>query len=401
MKHNLFSILLMGAMFVGFVACEEKDVNPDDGDNTPVDTIPNDTIPNDTIDLGEAPTLYYAVQGGNIMALKLYDNLPEGVQNNPIDLGVSAGAHAFNLLFEDTTLFVVDAGEQFGYINDSLGIMGDGKILAIAHDGSRVETMISTEGQYFGNDPYFGYIENGILYFANRNTGIIPVPLTDRNKVYNVTDYPYFVQNNLLNYYTQGMFYGSMNACFGRINGVWYWCKNYNGYGIFRFETSDILAKPISAPQNPLPEAGIALSGMRPKAYAYNKNTQEFFFTTIDYDGYSGFYRCASIAELDVISNKQTMKNHEVLHTNGGSLIADMSNTDLANEGQADEAVGICQLALDERTGCVYFGYRSAPDSQVPAGLMRYNPQTGKVETVIEGVEIYGVAINQKATRGL
>ncbi len=342
----------------------------------------------------KAPTLYYAVQGGNIMALKLIDHLPANVQNNPIDLGVSAGGHAFNLLFADTTLYVVDAGEQFGFVDDTLGIMGDGKILAVAHDGSRVETVISNAGQYFGDDPYFGYIENEILYFANRNTGLIPVPLRDRNKVYSPTDYPYFVQNNLLTYYQQGMSYGCMNACFGKIGSVWYWCKNYSGNGIFRFENSDILAKPVTSAQGTLPAAGIALPGMRPKAYVYNKQTQEFFFTTIDYNNYSGFYRCANLEELNSITDQRDAGKYRILHSNGGSLIADLTSTNKDSEGQDAEAVGICQLALDERTGCVYFGYRSAPDSEVPAGLMRYNPQTGKVETVIEGVKIYGVTIN-------
>ncbi len=82
-------------------------------------------------------------------------------------------------------------------------------------------------------------------------------------------------------------------------------------------------------------------------------------------------------------------------------LEPDISQQNPAKEGASTEPVGICQLALDEATGCVYFGYRPDPNNTTapPAGLMRYNPAIGKVETVIEGVEIYGVTLNQTPTK--
>jgi len=67
-------------------------------------------------------------------------------------------------------------------------------------------------------------------------------------------------------------------------------------------------------------------------------------------------------------------------------------------EGSSGEFIGICQLALDETDGCVYFGYRSS-DPAIKSGLMRYNPAKGYVEPVIEGVEIYGVAINKTPSK--
>ncbi len=351
----------------------------------------------------EVPTLYYAVKGGNIMALKLADDAPEGMEIAPFDLGVNAGQHPFNLLFEDSTLFLLDAGKQFYFIDDADGVMGDGKISAIAKDGSKVETMITNVGQAAFDDPFYGYIENGILYYANRNTGVIAIGATERNKVYNATDYPYYFQNATTTYYKQGIEYGAIGGCFGKVEGVWYWTKFYNANGIFRFTDGDILKSPISAATGTPPAAGIALSSMRPKSFAYNKATKEFFFTVLD-DGYNGFYRCASIAELDAIGNKKAnLPKHEILHTSGAHMEANTTGIPALYEGHGSEVVGICQLALDEKTGCVYFGYRPAAGSALKPGLMRYVPgkdgAAGKIETVLEGVELYGVVINQKPSK--
>jgi hypothetical protein len=67
-------------------------------------------------------------------------------------------------------------------------------------------------------------------------------------------------------------------------------------------------------------------------------------------------------------------------------------------EGSSGEFIGICQMALDENDGSVYFGLRSA-DATVKSGLMRYNPATGFIEHVIEGIEVYGVAINKTKSK--
>ncbi len=347
----------------------------------------------------EVPTLYYATKGGNIMALKLADDAPEGMNINPFDLGVSAGQHPFNLLFEDSTLFLLDAGKQFYYVNDEDGVLGDGKISAIAKDGSKVETVITNVGQAAFDDPFYGYIEDGILYYANRNTGVVAIGANERNKVYSAAEFPWFFQNATTTYYKQGIEYGAIGGCFGKVEGTWYWTKFYNANGIFRFKDSDILKESISQATGTPPADGIALSSMRPKSFAYNKATKEFFFTVLD-DGYNGFYRCANIDELNAIGNsKKNLTKHEIKHTSGASLEANKTGIPALYEGHGDEVVGICQLALDEATGCIYFGYRPAAGSSMKPGLMRYNPAINQVETVLEGVELYGLVINQQVSK--
>ncbi len=352
----------------------------------------------------EVPTLYYAVYGGNVMALKLVNDLTSQVQQGlkPYDLSVSAGEHAFNLLFGDETVYLIDAGKQFGYINDEYSNLGDGRILAIAKDGSSVETVISNVGGSAFQDPYNAYMEDGNLYYADRNTGVVRLPSSSRNEVYKAYDFPYYFQNNTLPWYGRGLAYGALGGCLGKVNGAWWWTKFYNGTGIYRFNDSDILKEPsnfdaiINLPFNGV----VLLSNMRPKSFVYDQARGKFYFTLMD-EGYSGLY-CCTLDELEAIgSSKANLAPYQILHENGSALEIDLTSQNTQKEGNSTEPVGICQLALDEATGCVYFGYRPDPNNTTapPAGLMRYNPATGKVETVIEGVQIYGVTINQTPTR--
>lgn len=338
------------------------------------------------------PTLYYAVKDGNIMALKLVKNAPAGMKIFPFDMGVKSGQHPLNILFNDTSLYILDCGKQFTYINDVDGVLGDGRILVMSKDGSKVETMLTNKGAAF-DDPYYGYIESNTLYFSDRNTGIRTIKLNERNKSLTRADFPYYVQNNTLGYYNKGLYYGAMNACFGKINNVWYWCKTYNGTGIFRFTDADILKTPTSG-EAPAPKAGVVLEGMCPKSFVWDANRDYFYFSLFEPAGYGGLYRC-KLAELDNIK-LANLANYKCTLQNG-KMVAPIIEAG-KGEGSSGEFIGICQLALDETDGCVYFGYRSS-DKDIKSGLMRYNPAKGYIEPVIEGVEIYGVAINKTPSK--
>ena len=339
------------------------------------------------------PTLYYAVKGGNIMALKLANNPPSGMKINPFDMGTKSGQHPLNILFNDTSLYVLDCGRQFTYVDDKDGNLGDGRIIVMSKDGAKVETMMTNTGAAF-NDPYYGYIEGGQLYFSDRNTGLSTIGLKERNRTFSRTDYPYYVENATLGYYGQGISYGAMNACFGKINNVWYWCKTYNGNGIFRFTDADILKIPITG-NGVLPTSGIALESMTPKSFVWDPKNSVFYFTLYD-TGYEGLYRC-TLAQLNEIGgNKEKLVPYRLKLANG-KTVTPVTETG-KGEGSAGEFIAICQLAFDENDGCVYFGLRSG-DSSVKSGLMRYNPSTGFIEYVIEGVDVYGVAVNKTKSK--
>lgn len=338
------------------------------------------------------PTLYYAVKSGNIMALKLANNVPAGMKINPYDMGVKSGQHPLNILFNDTSLYVIDAGRQFTYINDVDGNQGDGRIFVMSKSGAKVETMLTNTAAAF-NDPFYGFIDAGQLYFGDRNTGISKIALNERNRSLSPADFPYFVQNSSLSYYGQGLSYGAMNAGFGKINGVWYWCKTYNGNGIFRFLESDIFTSTIPV-GTPIPSSGVALEGMNPKSFVWDAKNQVIYFTIYD-TGYEGLYRC-SLAQLAAIKRQTDLAPYKLKLSNGKTVtpITEAGK----GEGSTGEFIGICQLALDENDGSVYFGLRSA-DATVKSGLMRYNPALGFIEHVIEGVEVYGVAVNKTKTK--
>jgi hypothetical protein len=342
----------------------------------------------------EVPTLYYAVKGGNIMALKLVENKPVGMNINPFDMAVSSGKHPLNILFNDASLYVLDCGQQFTYVDDADGNLGDGRITIMAKDGSKVETMLTNTGAAF-DDPYYGYIEGSFLYFANRNTGIGKIALTDRNKIYSLSEYPWYVQNALLGYYGNGWSYGSMSACFTRINGTWFWCKTYNGTGIFRFTEADILKQTITGGVA-APAAGVALSGSSPKSLVWDSKNQVIYFAIYD-TGYEGLYRC-TLDQLSAIGGSKSALAPYKLTTANGKSVTPITAAG-KGEGSSGEFIGICQLTLDESTGCVYFGLRSANPDEIKSGLMRYNPAKGVIEHVIEGIDVYGVAVNNSKSK--
>ena len=350
------------------------------------------------------PTLYYAVQGGRIMAHKLTGGKqPADMNISSYDLGVSSGQHPFNILFKDSSLYVLDAGKQFYYVNDVDGVLGDGKISVVSKDGKKVETMISNAGQAAFDDPFYGYIDGDYLYYANRNTGIIKVPLKDRDKMYSASEYPYYVQHNTLGYYANGWAYGSIGGVFGKIEGKWHWCKFYSGNGIFRFEDSDILPASISAGDDSnKPKAGIMFDGMKPRSFVYTSKsaTPKLFVALKDADANGLFV--ATYAEMDAVgSSKNAMRAYEKKYNNM-SFASNLSGNLPAVEGHGDEAVGICQMAYDEVNDCVYFGFRnnSAQSSNCPpTGIYRYNVATDVIDCLIEGPSVYGLVVNNTPSK--
>lgn len=351
------------------------------------------------------PTLYYAVQGGRIMAHKLTGGKQDAdMIINSYDLGVASGQHPFTLLFKDSLLYVLDAGKQFYFVDDVNGVLGDGKISVIAKDGSKVQTMISNAGQAAFDDPFYGCIEGDFLYYANRNTGMVKIALTDRDKVYSLSEYPWYVQQATLGYYNNGWGYGTIGGMFGKINDVWHWTRFYNGNGIYRFVDSDILPAAIAKGDDTnKPKAGIMLEGMAPKSFVYTAKspTPKMCVHIMDV-GYNGFYAC-TYEELEAVgTSKNAIKPYAVTY-NGQMFESNTTGNLPAVEGTGSESVGICQMVYDEINDCVYFGYRNnsngGADKFPPTGIYCYNVATGQVTCLIEGVSVYGLAVNNNPAK--
>ena len=338
----------------------------------------------------EVKTLYYAVKKGNIQALKLVHDAPDNIKISSFDLGVKSGQHPYNLLFSDSLLFVLDAGKQIGYVDDVDGNLGDGKISVISKDGASVETMLTNNQKTAFNDPHFGYIDENqkMLYYTDRNTGIRRLTLSERNLLLDVTNskYDYFVQNDKLGYYKNGYDYGAMNASFTKTSdGTWWWPKTFNNPGIFRFKDSDIGSSSV-------PSNGMTAGGLFIKSLAIDEQRQMVFLAVRE-GATSGIY-AIPMSAIPNESAGQTALQNSIKNYLIKELVSD-------SEGSSGEYIDICQMVLDPEDGSVYFGYRADPTSSVKSGLMRCYPDGGtyKVETVIEGVEIYGVAINHKKSK--
>lgn len=341
-------------------------------------------------------TLYYAVKKGNIMALKLVSNAPDNMKILPFDLGVKSGNHPLNILFNESSLYIIDPGKQFTYTNDADSILGDGRIQVISADGSTVETML-VNNKYAFDDPFYGYIDptERALYFSDRNTGFRKISLDERNKTFSRSEFPYFVQNARLGYYGNGIVYGSMNANFMKVDNTWWWAKTFNGTGIFRFTDSDIQSKDVAAGTVAAPTAGsILTSGLFVKSFVVDK-TRGFLYFTIYEGSSSGLYK-APLSEVDQLGTISKLAPYRLKAVEEPSGVLEPDN-----EGSSGEYITICQLALDEEDGSVYFGFRSSDPAKVKSGLKRYNPASDLIEPVVEtnDVEIYGVTINNNKSQ--
>ncbi len=343
-----------------------------------------------------APTLYFATVKGNIMAVKIPATPTEGVVIEPYDMGVSAGQHMFNMLCYENKLYCLDAGKQYYYINDADGVLGDGQITIMAADASSIETMISNVGGPAFQDPFFGYIENGNLYYSDRNTGLITVPLSTRNATYSAAAFPYWVQNNTLGYYGKGLSYGAISSNLIKIDDTYYWGKTFNGRGIWRFKAEDVLA--AQDDKAPAPASGSLMTSLGtsfPKSFTYNPATQEFFLAL--YGTGEGFYKM-TIPELETIKDVKALAPYAKYFADGSACTQRVPTASTKDtEGAApDEPVGITQLAIDEVTGRVYFALRS---DDVKSGIVYYDPADDKLHYLVEGVEAYAVTINPNQSK--
>ncbi len=364
-----------------------------------------------------APTLYYATYGGNIKAYKLVDlaQLPAGTKNMPFDMGVNSGNMPTTLVFatqkggvagggeegegegeeeegnssvaEQDNVYILDCGKQYYYVNDENSNLGDGKITVMSADGGTVNVMITNVGGQAFNDPFQGCTDGTYLYYTDRNTGIRRIPLTTRSEVestnFNSTT-GYFVVNNQLKYYGNGIAYGAIHTgLYLDKDGVFWWGKNYSGYGIYRFRPSDI-GKTGAGDKIPFP---IVLETTQPRAF------------TIDEElGY--LYVWMTKGTTPGVGFTQYLLPGASVGTDYNDYVAFVQmDADPINTTDA-EGVYTTQMAVDKQTHYVYFGFRAAStEKNYTTGLSYFDPATGKVQKYNGNTDpILGVCINPRLT---
>ena len=350
----------------------------------------------------DVPTLYYAVQGGRIMAHKLTGGAhPADMNIASYDLGVASGQHPFNILFKDSLLYVLDAGKQFYYVDDTNGVLGDGKISVVSKDGAKVQTMITNAGQAAFDDPFYGCIDGDFLYYTNRNTGIMKVKLTDRDKVYNITEYPYFVRHNHLHYYgVGGLAYGAVSRNIAKINGVWHWSTCHTSTSTFCFMEDDILSSPVTqGEKDKLPEEGKICDGLKIGSFYYSSKHDQVVFCAMGTT--ANCISVCSYAEWKAMVSEGDVAKKAVKF-DGKDFASNLDGNLPAVEGTGVESVGITQIAYDDMNECVYFAYRNngkVTDRYPNTGIYCYSFKTQQITCLIEGISAYGVAVNNNPAK--
>lgn len=347
------------------------------------------------------PTLYYAVQGGRVMAHKLTGGKQDAdMEISSYDLGVSSGQHPFNLLFKDSLLYLLDAGKQFYYVNDLNGVLGDGKISVISKDGSKVQTMISNAGQAAFDDPFYGFIDGDFLYYANRNTGIMKVALTDRDKLYSTSEYPYFVRHNHLQYYGNGIAYGAVSRNFAKINGVWHWSLCHTATGTFCFQDDDILKEAVSAgDKTKLPEEGKICESIKIGSFYYSTKHDKVVFCAME--ATANVVSVCTYAEWKEMASGGDVTK-KAIKFDGKDFASNLDGNRPALEGTGVESVGITQITYDEINECVYFAYRNNGNNTANypnSGIYCYSFVDCTVTCLIDGVSAYGLVVNNTPSK--
>lgn len=335
----------------------------------------------------EVKTVYFAAKGGNIMAVKVDKNKTPEMTIKPYDMGVKSGQHPFNIFFNDSSLYVLDCGRQFTYINDeTTQNMGDGKISVISYDGKKVETMLTNVGGYAFYDPFYGYLNAAEkkLYFSDRVSGFAAISLKARNQTMSRSNFPYFVQSNRLGYYGKTMMYTSLNSAFEFVDGTWWWAKINSPTGVFRFTNADILSKEATA-ADPEPAAGVVFKNLVIKSFVVDVNAG--LVHLVENSANALYSVPLDDTILKAIAKVDDIKTYK---------IADLP---IKAEGTSAEPVSITQLILDKETGYVYFGLCSDDETLYKSGLYQYDPVTKTLTPIIEGIGVYGVAINNAKSK--
>ncbi len=349
-----------------------------------------------------APTLYYAELGGNIKAYKLVDmsQLPAGTQNMAFDMGVNSGNMPTQLVFaveqstgedgstiESDNVYILDCGKQYYYVNDEEDNLGDGKITVMNADASSVNIMVTNVGQQAFNDPFQGCASGQTLYYTDRNTGIRALPLSTRSELESTnfsSTSGYFVTNNQLAYYGQGIAYGAIHTgIYVDRSGMFWWCKNYSGNGIYRFNTSDI-GRTGTGVAIPHP---IVLETIQPRAFTLDED-RGYLYVWMSKGSTPG----VGFTQYSIPGSSEGLTYDKYI-----KFVA--MDADPINSTDA-EGVYTTQFAVDSETGYVYFGFRAASSEKTyTTGLSYFNPETGTVSNFNGNKDkILGVCINPRKT---
>lgn len=327
-----------------------------------------------------AKTLWLAQKGGNIWSKQIFAAGEAQLE----DSGIPAGSHPLTMDFENDRLYVFDAGSTITFSADPEATPG--QIFSFAHDLTAYTTHVTFSNQNY-DDAFFGSVDGTDIIFTDRNNDITIMPTSttdlawgDNGATGNHPDFPPLVTNNQLAYYSAnapaeytGPTYGwgALNGTVMRIGDVYWWGKNSNHKGLYRFSAEDIGSATI-------PEEGAILGTYEVRAFDVDQENAKVYF-----------------------SSNKTAIGFYVADANDGANVTLIDDSPVDGEGGGNEYTYITDIVVDNESGYVYWAYRGPADADLElnplhaSGIKRYKLDgTGEVEYFIEGVEAYGLALD-------
>lgn len=332
--------------------------------------------------------IYFVAKGGNVF--RCSDNKIE-------DTGIFAGYHAFQLSEFDNYIYVSNAGKLYAYVNPPEG-NGDGDLFRIACADGDGYYKLSTLNNFGGNafeDFYMMYIDkkDKKLYVTDRNSGIRVV---DAYLFGGYGSQEYFVKNEYLPYYGNGIGYGAL--CSGLqidSNGVFWQSFRYSGNLLCRYKKSKDVPNKYDA--YPFMFLGSNITAF----YLDEDNGYFYAYLWKSQYGSDGIYR-ASIADL--ISGKfdysklVLVDNSPVLNENH-RIVENILVTQITGDGDNIYwSYNAPKSANDEYVGDRY----NSSNPLHHSGIKKISAKGGtpKVEFAVKGVEAYGLTVLKNDIHG-
>jgi hypothetical protein len=227
------------------------------------------------------------------------------------------------------------------------------------------------------------------------------VALKDRDKVYNINEYPYFVRHNHLHYYgVGGLAYGAVTRNFAKIDGVWYWSTCHTSTATFCFTDEDILTSPVTqGEKDKLPEEGKICDGLKIGSFYYSKKHDKVVFCAMGTTA-----NCVAACTLEewkaMVSEGDAAK--KAVKFDGKDFASNLDGNLPAIEGTGVESVGITQMAYDDVNECIYFAYRNngkVTDCYPNTGIYCYDLKSETIKCLLDGVSAYGLTVNNTPSK--
>ncbi len=283
-------------------------------------------------------------------------------------------AHMFQLVEFSNRIYGASAGERFVYTATSTAD-GDGKLFYISQvDGEVFQaTVLDNAGNNAYKDPFGLYIYGTTLYVNDRNVCVRKI---SADALALPQDYPSWMENNWMAFYSNPWSYGCIKAGFaitsfdkgdGTTEPLYWLGMKTNGQGIFSFKEGNIGTGSATEQVGPMDGATAYLTGIMPIITTFNIDTKYgYMYIYIEKAGNieseetfvkGGVYRI-KLEDLEQTPNPSVADFKDMIELVDGAPVM--------YEGSAThEHVGISQFSIDADGEYMYWCYRAPTEADV------------------------------------